>query len=251
MLRTPVQLTCSVRLSVSIKFIPAKELKQQYSVLGHFYLLQMQGCAPEKCRSVLEIKAKTVSSNSKADAVFVMMNPGSSKPLEDILHKVSPVGISEMSARLVPTAPDTTQYQVMRVMYYSGWKNVRVINLSDLRNPKGSSFSKQYTELELKSGSTVHSIFSSQRSAELARHLSRQPNAPVVCAWGVSNSLSPLIERASAELAAESSVVGLEKPGHDGKFFHPLPSLQHHKEQWVVQMLDLLNAKPYQGSAAL
>ena len=227
---------------MTIAFIPAGDLKLQYSVLGHFYSLHVPDKEPIKCRSVLEITSKVARENPAADAVFIMMNPGSSRAVEQTDHLVLAGSISEMSAHLVPTVPDTTQYQIMRVMHYSGWQHVRVINLSDLRDPQSGAFSRRYTQLERESGSTVHSVFSPERAAELIRRLSRRPGGPLICAWGVSDDLNPLIKRAIKALALEANVTGLEKPGQSGKYFHPLPSLQSQKEQWVVQMLAQLNA---------
>ena len=227
---------------MTVAFIPASDLKLQYSVLGHFYSLHVPETEPLKCRSVLEITSKVAGQNPTADAVFVMMNPGSSRAIEETDNSILAVNISEMSALLVPTVPDTTQYQIMRVMHYSGWQHVRVINLSDLRDPQSGSFSKRYIQLERESGSKVHSVFSSERAVELTGRLSRKPAGPLICAWGVSDDLNPLIERATKALASEANLGGLKKPGHPGKYFHPLPSLQHQKEQWVIQILAQLNA---------
>ena len=231
---------------MGVAFMPASDLKRRYNVIGHFYSLEVPRIETVKCRSVLEITFKaalTTEQKPTADAVFVMMNPGSSRPIVETDHAVSSDEISVMSAVLMPTVPDTTQYQVMRIMHYMGWQHVRVINLSDLSDPKSGSFFKRYVQLESESGCTAHSVFSSQRSAELKQHLSRKPQGPIVCAWGVSAALSPLIERASAVLSLETAAIGLLKSGHPRKYFHPLPSLQSQKEQWVAQMLELLHAQ--------
>ena len=49
---------------------------------------------------------------------------------------------------LVLTQPDNTQYQVMRVAVACGWSHVRVLNLSDLRDPKSGSFLERVNALE-------------------------------------------------------------------------------------------------------
>lgn len=221
-------------------FIPAQRLKQSYEVFGHFYSLNVPSLEPALCRSVLEIASIGDRQRIEADAVFVMMNPGSSRPVEERDHLVESGRVSAMAIRLVPTVPDTTQYQIMRVMYFVGWRHVRVINLSDLREAKSNSFFKYYSRLEQENGCEVHSVFSPVRSKELQRYLVRKSRGPIVCAWGVSDSLDPLITRATTALQAEPWVTGLEKPGHRGKYFHPLPSLQRQKEQWVTQMLESL-----------
>jgi hypothetical protein len=179
-------------------------------------------------------------SSDAADAVFVMMNPGSSKPLVEIEHLVDLDRTGVMATALVPTKPDTTQYQIMRVMHEVGWTHVRVLNLSDLRDANSRSFAQRFPQLEQAADTSAHSIFAQERAEELTAQLRRKPNAPVVCAWGVSDKLDPLIAKATTRLASTADVIGLAKPGHPGKFFHPLPSLQVHKEQWVMQMLAML-----------
>lgn len=228
---------------MSTKFIPASDLNQQFDVLGHFYSLIVPGGNPALCRSVLEIRAKEAPPGSGADAVFVMMNPGSSKPIVEVEQMVDVDQIAAMARPLVPTKADTTQYQVMRVMHYAGWGHVRVINLSDLRDAQSKSFEQSFSQLEQRAGYTVHSIFSPRRSEELKENLYRKSDGPIVCAWGVSNKLNRLIERTRGSLTPVCDVIGLEKPGHQGKYFHPLPTLQHQKVAWVQQMLKQLELK--------
>ncbi len=130
-----------------VRFIAAKELKDKYGVFGHFYSVQV---APNKvvdCRSVLDIVEKPLAPKTSAlssrtpDAVFIMMNPGSSRPLIEVRNHIHAEAIHELLISLVPTKPDTTQYQVMRVMHYCEWRHVRVLNLSDLRCSRSTSSS--------------------------------------------------------------------------------------------------------------
>lgn len=225
---------------MTIAFIPAGDLKPRYQVLGHFYNLQLQAKEPQKCRSVLEISALGTARNLVPDAIFVMMNPGSSRPVEEVNTTFTINQVAGMSAQLVPTVPDMTQYQVMRVMHYMGWQRVRVINLSDLRDPKSGSFTQRYAQLENGLGATEHSIFSPRRAAQLKQNIIRKRGAPIVCAWGVSDDLNPLIERARRVLELEQEVTGLRKSPGAWKYFHPLPSLQSKKEEWVTQILKRL-----------
>jgi len=119
-----------------IKFIPASELKKSYAVFGHFYSIILKSGETIDCRSVLEIVAKEdiltdidQLSVQPPDAVFIMMNPGSSRPLVEVNNNISEKNISQLEVSLVPTKPDTTQYQVMRLMHYCSWNHVRVLNL--------------------------------------------------------------------------------------------------------------------------
>lgn len=225
---------------MNVIFIPAADLKRQYTVHGHFYSLEVPNTQPMNCRSVLEIRSKDISGAPEADAIFIMMNPGSSRPRDPISDDFECLNIADKSPELVPTVPDVTQYQVMRVMHYSAWQRVRVINLSDLREPNSDAFAKRYKHLEAEANIKSHSIFSQERSTELNAHLYRKAKAPIICAWGVSDTLKPLIVRAMAAIPPENTLVGLEKPGEPSKFFHPLPTLQAQKDKWVIDILKLL-----------
>jgi hypothetical protein len=228
-----------------VRFIPAAELKEQFGVFGHFYTVRVTPQKQVDCRSVLEIVLQgqipadlNDISGQKPDAVFIMMNPGSSQPLVEVHNSVSAAEIQTLAVSLVPTKPDTTQYQVMRLMHYCGWRHVRVLNLSDLRCAQSVEFFKQFQHLEESFGFDAHSVFSTRRNVELAGKLARPPEAPVVFAWGLSPSLEPLIERCLAQLGSNLHTLGLEKEGAPGKYLHPLPTLQRQKIEWVNRMVD-------------
>jgi hypothetical protein len=228
-----------------VAFIPAQELKNKFDVFGHFYSVQV---APKKvvdCRSVLEIveaahAPKTVAAltNRMPDAVFIMMNPGSSRPLTEIDNRIHAKAIHELTISLVLTKPDTTQFQVMRVMHYCHWRHVRVLNLSDLRCSKSGVFFKQFKDLEEELSFDAHSVFSDRRKRELALKLTHDNAIPVIRAWGVSPHLNPLIDRCIATLTKANAVRGLIKQGTTNKFLHPLPSLQSQQVEWVNQMVE-------------
>ena len=167
-----------------------------------------------------------------------MMNPGSSRPLVEVSNHVRVEAIHELPISLVPTKPDTTQYQVMRLMHYCEWRHVRVPNLSDLRCSKSPEFIKLYQRLEEDSNFDSHSIFSGRRKNELALKLTKHSAIPVIRAWGVSAELDPLIERCTSKLTKTKAVRGLVKEGTTNKFLHPLPSLQTQKVLSVNRMVE-------------
>lgn len=226
-----------------VQFIPAQELKNNFAVFGHFYSVQIASKRFVECRSVLEIvesahapgKAAALSSR-RPDAVFIMMNPGSSRPLTEVNNRIHAKAIHKLSISLVPTKPDTTQYQVMRLMHYCEWRHVRVLNLSDLRFPKCVEFFKRFKSLEADHLFDSHSVFSDRRTAELALKLTS--GVPVIRAWGVSLHLDPLIDRCLAKLSKIKTVRGLLKDGTTNKFLHPLPSLQTQQVLWVNRMIE-------------
>ena len=168
--------------------------------------------------------------------VFIMMNPGSSRPLAEVNNRIHAKAIHELPISLVPTKPDTTQYQVMRVMHYCEWRHVRVLNLSDLRCPKSGVFFKQFKGLEEELSFDAHSVFSDRRNDELALKLTN--GISVIRAWGVSPNLDPLIDRCLAKLTKAKAVRGLMKEGTTNKFLHPMPSLQSQKVEWVNRMVE-------------
>ena len=226
-------------------FIPAKQLKQKYGVFGHFYSVELASKEVAECRSVLEIIShdQTPADHSelselRPDAVFIMMNPGSSKPLVEVNNRIRARAIHKLPISLVPTKPDTTQYQVMRVMHIRDWQHVRVLNLSDLRSPKSAEFIKTFQRLERDDEFDGHSIFSDDREEELLLKLPRSRKVPLVLAWGVSDKLTPLVERCMSRLPKKRTVIGLLVPGSTNKYRHPLPSLQKDKQRWIEQIIE-------------
>jgi hypothetical protein len=137
------------------------------------------------------------------------------------------------TCRLVAARPDTTQYQVMRIMDRMGWNHVRVINLSDIRESRSSVFMDRYRALEDGHGYRAHSMFSTERRAELTQALRRKRDAPLVLAWGVHPKLTPLIREALPLLQAAGQCFGMQQQDAKDKYFHPLPMLQTEKVRWV------------------
>jgi hypothetical protein len=225
-------------------FIPAKELKQEYGVFGHFYSVELASKEVVECRSVLEIAQHDHTppdhselSGLRPDAVFIMMNPGSSRPLVEVNNRVRARAIRRLQISLVPTKPDTTQYQVMRLMHFRNWRHVRVLNLSDIRSPRSAEFIKMFQRLEDESNFESHSVFSVARSDELSLKLPRSRKTPLVLAWGLSDKLTPLIERCISRLPRKSKIFGLLEPGTSNKYRHPLPSLQTDQRHWVDRIV--------------
>ena len=186
-----------------VRFIPAKQLQTKYDVFGHFYSVEVAPNEVVECRSVLEIVGKahipeklSALTVRKPNAVIVMMNPGSSRPLIEINNRIHAKSIHRLPISLVPTKPDTTQYQVMRLMHFCEWQHVRVLNLSDLRCSKSGEFFKQFKRLEDEASFDSHSdLFdSSQKRTGLEAHKHRQhPRDP--CLGIEPEILDPLIER--------------------------------------------------------
>jgi len=246
-----------------LAFTYAAELKKTFRCYGHFYRLHVEGIEPQLCRSVLEITSlpreavgagtdpNELFCNSGAtrnlpDAVVIMMNPGSSRPIEDgdtdsLLTMPLPAGFQKP---LVLTQPDNTQYQIMRIMVSKHWKHVRVLNISDLRDPKSPSFIARTQKLAALPGGpkasggagAAHSLFSKVRKDEREQMLRRKPGAPFILGWGQDAGLIPLAKQCLSCIEGEK-IIAVPAGNDPALTAHPSPMLQKKKEEWLDAIL--------------
>jgi hypothetical protein len=241
------------------EFIYAAELKKTFRCYGHFYRLNIKGTAPLPCRSVLEITSlppEAVGAKSDPndlfrggnaglslpDAVVIMMNPGSSRPLEEgdtdsLLKMPLPDGFTKP---LVLTQPDNTQYQIMRIAVSKGWKHVRILNISDIRDPKSPSFIAKTKALDGIEGGGAHSLFSNVRKNEREQMLKRKPGAPFILGWGQDTGLVPLAQQCLGCIEGER-IVTVSSEVDPILTAHPSPMLQAKKEAWLADIRAALN----------
>jgi hypothetical protein len=78
--------------------------KQTYGVFGHFYSVELASKEVIECRSVLEITTKARIPKDHAelsalspDAVFIMMNPGSSRPWVEVNNRIRAKAIHKLA----------------------------------------------------------------------------------------------------------------------------------------------------------
>lgn len=235
-----------------MEFMYAAELKKRFTCYGHFYELGLMSGGTAQCRSVLEIVDTTISQDDPSaiserapDVVVIMMNPGSSRPkVEGHVDRVIEYAAGDPFRRkeLVLTQPDNTQYQVMRVAVAMGWKHIRVLNLSDLRDPKSVSFLRRAAELEEVMGGHTHSMFCGERSAELERSIARNPKTPILLGWGQDPGLLPMVERCLARITGEPTVT-VPSAVHPLLNAHPSPMMQKKKLLWLETILAALGAR--------
>jgi hypothetical protein len=241
------------------KFLYAAELKKTFRCYGHFYRLSVKGTEPILCRSVLEITSlpreavgagtdpdDLFSSPSEKlnlpDAVVIMMNPGSSRPIEEgdtdsLLTMPLPEGYKKP---LALTQPDNTQYQLMRIMVAKGWQHIRILNISDIRDPKSPSFIARTKALDGIPGGNLHSLFSKGRSEERKAMLCRKKNAPFILGWGQDAGLIPLAEQCLSCIEGER-IATIPSETNPLLTAHPSPMMQDKKEQWIAKILTELN----------
>jgi len=197
------------------------------------------------CRSLLTITTDQLENIKSFDALFVMMNPGGSKPKEKNNNTIKEgEALKYKLTDLVDTEPDDTQYQIMKLMEKISYKNVAIINLSDIRNSKSKIFIKEINELSHKELKLEHSIFDDTRTDELQYILSLCVDKPIIFASGVYNKLQPLTNHA-LNFFNKDLVFGWKKNVEDKDincFFHPLPRSEKDKEQWINELFKQLRS---------
>lgn len=231
--------------------IKKAQLEKAYIAYGRFYTLGYDNGEKRLCRSVLEIFERdsydNLKDSNKIDAVFIMMNPGSGKPMKDYTQQcksTSQVKTGELDKiELVETDPDDTQYQIMRVMKKKEWKYVRIINLSDYKNPQSKSFYPMIKESMPYDSEFIHSIFSKQRNQEINNIFTADNKFKLITAWGVNTKLHKLIK-----LALENNNlierVGYNKVTYKTKkkfyYYHPLPRKSSKQALWLNEIIERL-----------
>ncbi len=187
-------------------------MDNNFEITGLFY--ESHG---HKLRRHLDIKRAGVALN-KPDLMVVMMNPGSSYPLDGIENNTSPS----------KAKPDATQQQIIKFMIAAKFNYVRVLNLSDLRTPDSKEL---YRFLKSDGCSSVeHSIFSRNRKSELAQIFVK--GVPVIFGWGVNKALVPLARQA-IEMLRISKPLGILKKNTRYSYYHPLPKNHSKQLEWV------------------
>lgn len=187
-------------------------MKTQFKITGRYYTKNEY-----KFREVLNIK-KIDSKNKLPDLMVIMMNPGGSKPLNEI----------DNSNTETLAKPDVTQNQIMKIMLNGNFKYARVLNLSDIREPKSKIF---YTKIkEMDKLNIAHSIFSESRKEDFNKLWVH--NVPVVFGWGVNRKLKNLALKA-IEKTDVSNPVGVQKLNFPWAYYHPLPPNNNKQKEWI------------------
>lgn len=207
----------------------------KYSCFGHFYKNNLV-----TCRSVLLISKKPLEEISSYDLVAVMMNPGSSVPLETDIKDITATYPTENISDLVPTKPDDTQFQIMEVMSRNNLSTACIINLSDVRDADSSKFISSINKLEHSIIGNAHSIFSVTRKMELKKILKKSCNCPVIIASGVNYKLRFLTNNAVNHFKPDL-LIGNKK--ENGLYYHALPRLLEDRVKWVNEILHQLERK--------
>lgn len=220
------------------KFTPASELKKQFRVSGHFYDMVVDGIH-FPCRSILEISADTAAP-MELDFVVIMMNPGASRPVdpEYIPETVTPSELrtGKWKRELIPTVPDPTQYQIMRLMEVVGAKRVQVFNLCDLRNGNSQRLKQDHAHASECDPTASFSVTNPSRISELKATIESATLVLPILGWGENSVLREYAERALAEFPNHLGVERLSP-----WFSHPSPMMKTHKLRWLAGILEQIN----------
>lgn len=227
-----------------VSFKSADELKQKYVVYANFYKMEQANGKVHLCRNVADIydiNYKDLKSNSRPQALIIMMNPGKCQP-KNKNYKVQSVTIEKLHevSKKEPNVlcvPDNAQYQIMRIMYAKNWSHMRIVNLSDIRCSNGDEFKLMLKELLTIDNLNLHSIFSTKRSDEKNNLLLLEADAPVIFGWGTDKLL--------ISLAKECEKCFLEGRGKGVKYdenlyYYPSPPLKTGKEDWLNKILKIV-----------
>ncbi|MEL4456699.1 hypothetical protein [Lutimonas vermicola] len=199
-------------------------MRKLFDISGLFYKI-----GEFKFRKYLNIKLKN-SFKQRPDLMVIMMNPGASKPIDEIDNNDS-----ESEA-----IPDRTQNQIMKVMIACKLEFARVLNLTDIREPKSNRMFLKAKEIDQKG--IPHSIFDPRRKKEFTSLFIK--GIPVIFAWGVGKELKDLAEMA-IEAIGNDNRIGLNKKDFDWAYYHPLPQAYKKQIEWVDKITKslLFNSK--------
>ncbi len=155
-------------------------------------------------RLYLDITNKVSNSNSHPDLILIMQNPGSCKN-----------SVKKYNEKIA-VKPDATLHRVKTLINnIPSVNHIRVINLSDLINPKAVDFLKELNNVEKKKG-TSHSLFDISRKSDLDKLVKN--GSLVYFACGVNPKINYLIELAKAALQKKKVRI-INKTE---KYYHPL-----------------------------
>lgn len=189
-----------------------------------------------RCRSQLDIINSDKIFYEQAlepDAVVVMMNPGTSRPedSEYIEKEYQLLYLTLSEKEMVLAHPDETQKRIMRIMLAKGWKHVRVINLSDIRQHVSEKLVAEIKNFNLYSNKMEHSIFSKLRRTELLKLIGNSSEKPILFAWGTQDCLNH--HAVECLKIIKGTGVKAKKEIH---FQHPLTT----RASWIKSILKLI-----------
>lgn len=135
--------------------------------------------------------------------------------------------------------PDNTQYQIMRLMSKFNVKHTRILNISDVREPKSKLFRKRVSKIRY-DNILYHSVFSDARAKEFERLVSR--NSLYLLAWGVNSKLKALANQAYRKVKLMNTCGKLKV---DNFYYHPLPQVKSKQIEWLRDIEEIIQNTGY------
>lgn len=212
-------------------YISAKKSKEIFNVWGSFYTAGKQSY-----RNALDMATKDILpedlTRRSTDAIIIMLNPGSSEPLNPKMIQ------RKRGIRFTLTKPDQAQYQIMSLMHHMNWNHVRVLNLSDLREPRSKDF---LTKLKNGKLAQNHSIFCTQREQEFKELYQLKKSGSTVLAWTFNLEITDL-----AKLALKKNLIGpcgIQHLDLNYLYRYPSPPNFHKKREWLQNIIKQIKEK--------
>lgn len=217
-----------------VEFIKADKLKNKYIVEGRFYVLKSKKTTT-KCRSLLTITDTNPKNDKKL--LVVMLNPGSSRPFDSEYKEteVLTTKIKDLATiSLTKAKPDTTQYQIMRVMKEFNYSFANIINLYDIIESKSNLLFDNAKKGDLENEA---SIFSDTRLNELNSYFTADTS--VILAWGNTKTIKE-IEKIAIDKVLKLSKKIFYVRGNNNIINHPSPLNHNLKIKWLENIFDVL-----------
>lgn len=215
-------------------YLNANVLNQHYLTEGAFYQIELEGKSYH-CRGLARI-TKRGSHADTADALVVMVNPGSSQPI-DKKYVIPPYNENLMEIPMVEANSDQTQHQLMRLMESRGWEMIFIINLSDLIDGSLAGF-QDALQVFRNHKNNKHSIFSGNRREQLNALIST--NTKIIVGWGIQPIKKEEMYEALRILGEYGKIFGVSHQTSP-YYLHPKPALIDNRKQWLVDMNNLLD----------
>ncbi len=124
----------------------------------------------------------------------------------------------------------------MRLMAARSIDHARVLNLSDLREPKSPVLMRLLAHLEGVSDGAGHTLFGGERDRELRGLIGPAGRVSMLAGWGRHKALESLA-KACVDRFKGWHRVGVPVPGARHLYAHPSPMLQRMKDQWLQDVM--------------
>lgn len=215
-------------------FLLREELLETFYTEGSFYEIDLNGMG-YKCRGLAKITRKGTVTDD-ADALFVLVNPGSCQP-KDENYAYPPYNKVLTKIPSVQAKSDPTQLQIMRLMERRNWNMAYIINLSDLQTGNFDDFKIKKKHF-MDQSSDCHSIFSPNRVETIPSLLSEK--TMIIAGWGKNTFIKKRASHALSILSGFRGVGGLPYPTVP-YYKHPYPMLKKRCIGWLNDMEAVLN----------